>query len=125
VKLILIADDHPSVRACLRRLLNRQLPDCQISEADNGREAILRAEEFRPDLVVLDMSMPIMNGLDAARELKRKTPLILLVLWTTFADPVVERVASTAGFDAVAPKADGGVVLIQIIQQLLRSGLAA
>jgi CheY-like chemotaxis protein len=104
VKCILIADDHPAVRACLRRILTAQKNDWEISEAENGQDAVSRAQHLRPDLIVLDMSMPVMNGLEAARELRRILPAVPLVLWTTFADPIVEAVASAAGFDAVHRK---------------------
>lgn len=118
MKCILIADDHPFVRACLRNILH-QYPDWRVFEADNGRDAISKAEQLRPDLIVLDLSMPVMNGLEAARELKRLMPAVPLLLWTSFADSDVEGVAKAAGFNAVASKSDGSPVLLQSIRKLL------
>src|SRR5262249_10233494 len=71
VKSVLIADDNAFVRQRLGELFRRE-PDFEVcAEAENGKEAIEKAHGSRPDLIVLDLSMPVMNGLDAARALKR------------------------------------------------------
>jgi CheY-like chemotaxis protein len=68
-KRVLIADDHPVLRGIMRSRLENQ--GFEVSEAANGAEAVHKAEEVKPDLVVLDLAMPVMNGLEAARILKR------------------------------------------------------
>jgi CheY-like chemotaxis protein len=89
------------------------------AEAENGREAIHKAEQTRPDLIVLDLSMPVMDGLEAARQLKQLLPSIPLVLWTSLEVPHVEREAYAAGFSDVASKSDGSPVIVRSIQKLL------
>lgn len=124
VKSILIADDHPTLRACLRESL-AACRDWEVFEAENGREAITKAQTLRPDLIVLDMTMPVMNGLEAARELKRLMPNVPLVLWTSHEGAHVEGAAKSAGFDAVLMKSQGSPVLVRKIQNLLLKGFAA
>jgi CheY-like chemotaxis protein len=75
---ILIADDHPVVRTALRSLFHRHgLEVC--GEAVNGRDAIEKAEEFHPDLIVLDLCMPVMDGLEASRQLTKTMPDVPLL----------------------------------------------
>lgn len=79
---ILIADDHDIVRAGVRLLIERQ-PGWEVcGEAANGREAVALAEKFRPDVVVLDMTMPELNGLEATRQIKRRLPEVEVVMLT-------------------------------------------
>src|SRR5690349_1374095 len=70
-KTILIVDDNAHIRLALCELFKREADLEVCGEAGNGKEAIAKALELHPDLIVLDLSMPVMNGLDAARELKR------------------------------------------------------
>ncbi len=69
-KTILIVDDNAYIRMSLCEQFKREADFEICGEAENGKEAIARALELHPDLIVLDLSMPVMNGLDAARELK-------------------------------------------------------
>ncbi|MEO6740447.1 MAG: response regulator transcription factor [Chthoniobacteraceae bacterium] len=80
---ILIADDHDLVRAGTRTLIEGE-PDWVVcAEASNGREAVTLAAKHKPDVAILDMTMPEMNGLDAAREIKRLLPATEIVLYTS------------------------------------------
>ena len=74
VRTVLIADDNASVRQSLCELFTREGDFDVCGEAENGREAIDRAQQLHPDLIVMDLSMPVMNGLDAARVLRRLMP---------------------------------------------------
>lgn len=67
---ILFADDHPAVELGFLRMAHLCCPDWQVSQAENGSDAVEQAEHLQPDLIVLDLSMPVMDGLAAARELK-------------------------------------------------------
>lgn len=79
---ILIADDHILVREGLHTLLDA-LPDIEIiGEAANGQEAVEQAEELAPDIVLMDITMPVMSGLDATRRIKRKHPEIKVLVLT-------------------------------------------
>ena len=79
-KTILIADDNAYVRQALCQVFKREADFEICGEAENGKEAIAKALELHPDLIVLDLSMPIMNGLDAARELKQVMPTVPLIM---------------------------------------------
>jgi CheY-like chemotaxis protein len=124
VKRILIADDHAAVRAALRKSLN-VCSDWRVFEAENGREAVTKAQELLPNLIVLDMSMPVMNGLEAGRELRRLMPAVPLLLWTSLEGEHVTREALAGGFDHVFFKSEGASPLLQKIQELLLEGLEA
>lgn len=79
---ILIADDHDIVRAGVRLLIERELGWEICGEAANGREAVAMAEKFKPDVAVLDITMPELNGLEAARQIKRRIPQVEVVMLT-------------------------------------------
>ena len=89
-KCILIVDDNPVIRKSLRRTLERNKGWEVCGEAANGREAVAKAQQLKPDLVVLDLSMPVMNGLEAARELKRLLPSMPLLLFTNYGTDYVQ-----------------------------------
>jgi DNA-binding NarL/FixJ family response regulator len=83
-KRILIADDHESVLRRIRALLESE-PDWEVcGEAVNGREAIAKAKELEPDLVILDFAMPRLNGLKAAAEINRFLPEVPIVMFTMY-----------------------------------------
>jgi two-component system chemotaxis response regulator CheY len=82
-KTVLIVDDNAFVRRALRKLLTREL-GVNICEAQNGKEAIDKARELQPDLIVLDVSMPLMNGLEAARAIKGLLPAMPIILYSAF-----------------------------------------
>jgi DNA-binding NarL/FixJ family response regulator len=101
---ILIVDDNPFVRYQLRKILEAQ-PDFDVcGEAENGREAIQIAENIRPELIILDLTMPVMNGLDAAHAMRNLMPETKLILFSNHGDAFSDREARSAGFSAVIPK---------------------
>ena len=69
---IILADDHPIVRKGLREVIEDERRLKVVAEAENGREAVEAIEKFKPLVVVLDVDMPVMNGFEAAREIKQK-----------------------------------------------------
>jgi len=109
-KCVLIVDDHEVVRRSLRTLFEDNR--FNVFEASNGAEAIQQAQQVHPDLVVLDMIMPVMNGLDAARELKHLTPGTPLLLFTNLIGPVMEEEARSAGISAVVSKSESAERLL-------------
>jgi DNA-binding NarL/FixJ family response regulator len=117
-KCILIADDSPVIRKTLRQTLEREDAWEVCGEAADGREAIEKAQRLKPDVVVLDLSMPLMNGLDAARELKRLLPSLPLVMFTNFNMPELTNEALSAGVRAVVSKSEPAG-LVSEIQALL------
>jgi DNA-binding NarL/FixJ family response regulator len=88
-------------------------------EAANGREAIEKAQELRPDLIVLDLAMPVMNGLEAARALKRLLPRVPVLMFTNFDAAPLKREALAAGIRAVVSKSGSLQSLVSAIQGLL------
>jgi DNA-binding NarL/FixJ family response regulator len=90
-KTILIVDDNTEVRRAICELFKLEEDFTVCGEATNGREAIAKALELHPNLIVLDLSMPVMNGLDAARELKRLMPDVPLLMYSLFGDMVEEQ----------------------------------
>ena len=120
MKSILIVDDNPGIRSLLRRLLEKQNGWTICGEAENGLEAIDKAQQLLPDLVVLDLSMPVMNGLQAARKLRELLPGVRLLMFTSFTSPYLEAEALAAGIDSVSDKSEVGT-LVNGIQQLLKA----
>lgn len=120
-KRILVVDDNPAIRGALRRILefNDQWTVC--GEAVDGRDGVEKAEQLRPDLVVLDLSMPVMNGLEAARVLHQSMPMLPVILCSLHSDEVLHREASAAGVTAVVSKAHNMETLIQKARELLAS----
>ena len=118
-KSILIVDDSDLVRRALRRMIEASDQFVVCGEAANGKEAIDQAAKLRPDLVVLDMSMPEMNGLEAAQVLKKILPTVPLILYTSHADSVVKEHARAVGFHAVVPKDTGAEVILVHARNLL------
>ena len=85
-KTILVADDNPAIRKILCRLFETVEDYDVCAEAENGKQAIDLALRHKPDLIILDLSMPVMNGLEAAHELKKLMPEIPIILFTQHAD---------------------------------------
>src|ERR1700674_1354470 len=120
-KRVLLVDDNSAVRSLVRRLFELE-PDFEISgEAENGRDAIEKAENLKPDLIILDLAMPVMNGLDAAPLLRKVVPDARLILFTVSEGREVERLARAAGIHAVVSKNRGPAKLILHAQALLAS----
>ncbi|WP_456276139.1 response regulator [Bacillus sp. AK128] len=83
---VLIADDHHVVRRGLLFFLKTQKDIEIVAEATNGREALLLAEKFRPDVILMDLVMPEMDGIEATKKLKEKFPSIKVIILTSFSD---------------------------------------
>src|SRR6476660_4000053 len=94
---ILLADDHDVMRQGTRALIERQAGWQVCGLASTGREAIARADELKPDIVVMDMTMPELNGLDAAVLIKRHHPNTEIVMFTAHEDEELVREAFNAG----------------------------
>lgn len=116
---ILVVDDNANMRRLLRSYIesNTQFKIC--GEAANGAEAIERAKELRPDVVLLDLTLPGMSGTDAARELKRVMPNLKIILFTMHADGVNETLASMFSIDRVIAKSDAITKLGEHLKALM------
>jgi two-component system chemotaxis response regulator CheY len=119
VSSILIVDDNAHIRKALCDMFKREEDFNICGEAENGREAIEKAQQLQPDLVVLDMSMPVMNGLDAARALKRLLPRVPLIMYSAFGDQYVEQQASLLGISSVISKSEPVTTVVGTARSLL------
>jgi DNA-binding NarL/FixJ family response regulator len=101
---ILIADDSIFIRKALCTLFEREEGFEVCGEAENGKEAIEKAKKLHPDLILLDLSMPVMNGLDAARVLKRVMPKMPVIMFSEYSGASTEKEARSAGVWALVSK---------------------
>jgi DNA-binding NarL/FixJ family response regulator len=117
---ILIADDSPHLLGCIRKVIEEH-PDWKVcGEASDGLEAVSKAAELGPDLVVLDLTMPNLNGLQAARAIHIAAPKIPILLYTQHLfDDHLEREARAAGFSGAVTKGSNDS-LTAAIESLLR-----
>ena len=118
-KTVLIVDDNALVRRMLRELFKRETDIEVCGEAENGRLAIEEAGRLHPDLIVLDLLMPVMNGLDAARAIKRLMPSVPLIMYSAFEDRFSEQSARLAGISVLVSKYQHASVLIEKAHGLL------
>ena len=118
-KTVLIVDDNRYIRQALCEQFKRESDFEVCGEAENGKEAIAKARELHPDLIVLDLSMPVMNGLDAARELKHLMPTVPLIMYSAFGDRYVEQQASLLGISSVISKSEHVTTLVSAARSLL------
>ncbi len=101
---ILIADDNALIRGGLHRLLQTH-DDWEVcGEARDGQEAVQKSRELVPDVVVLDFLMPVLNGIEAAREISRAYPGIPILLWTMYLSAELCDTARNAGVKGVLAK---------------------
>jgi DNA-binding NarL/FixJ family response regulator len=111
-------DDFQRIRSGVRSLLTSE-PVEICGEAENGREAIERVRELHPDLVLLDIIMPVMNGIEAAHEIHRISPSTKIVFFTIEDTPEAIAVAQLLGADALVPKSAAVSDLIPTLRRLL------
>lgn len=116
---ILIVDDNTRVRKQLCSLFEKAGFACQ--EAENGAQAVEQSEMFQPDLIILDFSMPVMNGLEAAPLLRKKLPQIPIIMFTMFANETFAEMAVAAGVTTVISKENAARDLISKTRALLTS----
>lgn len=95
-KTVIIADDHAMFRQSMSEFLSRNGFDV-IEEVENGHEAIRAARKLKPDIAILDLSMPLLNGIDSARDIQKRSPETLLVLLTMYDDDMSVLEALKAG----------------------------
>ena len=119
---ILLADDHPVVRQGFRALLEREGFEV-VGEASDGREAARLAQALRPDLAVLDIAMPMLNGVDAAREVLKASPQTKPILLTVHTEDQYILEALEAGIRGYVVKTQAMEDLVQAIREVARGAL--
>jgi DNA-binding NarL/FixJ family response regulator len=111
-KKVLLVDDSAIMRQAVRPLFDSHPRFVVCGEAEHGRDAVEKAPNLRPDLIVIDMTMPVMNGLEAAPLLITILPNVSLILFTTHEFPDLHQLASSAGIHAVVSKNKAATHLI-------------
>jgi two-component system, chemotaxis family, chemotaxis protein CheY len=118
---ILIVDDSEITRRILRAILySRHWTVC--GEAENGSSGIKKFHELKPDVVLLDLSMPDINGIEAAKQMSASDPTVPLILFTILEVDGIERLAREAGIRAIVPKTQAWN-LIGSIESVVKRGL--
>src|SRR6266404_2031096 len=117
---VLLADDHQMLVDALRRVLE---PRCGVvGTVGDGRALLEAAAKLQPDIVVLDIAMPQLNGLDAARQLQHTLPKVKLIFLTMNQDPYLVGEAFRAGASAFLMKQAAALELTDAIEQVLKGG---
>jgi DNA-binding NarL/FixJ family response regulator len=116
-KCILLVDDNPQVRHGLRQMFETEGFIC--GECENGAQAVEDAKKLNPDLIVLDLSMPVMNGMQAAPLLRKMLPQTPIIMFTMFANETLMALALAAGVAAVVSKEHAASHLLPKAQSLL------
>ncbi len=112
---VLLADDHTLLLDAFAKLLE---PECDVvGTVADGRALLAAAEELKPDVVVLDIAMPLLNGLDAGRQLKKALPDVKLIFLTMNQDPAIASEAFRAGASGYLLKTSAGSELVKAIEE--------
>lgn len=117
---VLIADDSFTVLKVLRTYLQSRNDVELCGEARNGREAVEMALALKPDLLILDVVMPELNGVEVSALLKESLPEAKTILFTMYGDAIGKSLASAAGVNVVLEKADGLTKLVEVLDRFVR-----
>jgi len=119
---VLLADDHALIRQGLKAFLEKQGFQI-VFEASDGQETIRAAEKTKPDVAVIDISMPILNGVDAARELKKSSPKVKVILLTQHDEDQYVTESLRAGVRGYVLKSQAAEDLVHAIQEVCRGSV--
>lgn len=121
-KRVVIADDHAMFRHGLKTMLEKE--DFEIvGEAENGHEAIKLIRQLTPDLAILDFSMPLLNGIDSARDIQRRSPDTMVVLLTMYDDDACVLEALRAGIRGYVLKNQTGTELLNALHEVMKGSV--
>lgn len=118
---ILIVDDHEAVRAGVRAILQSREGLEVCGEAANGREAVAKARELMPELVILDITMPVLDGFSAAREIHKAHPSVAILLFSMHESPNLINIAKSSGANGYVSKSEGAAVLLRAVDAVAHS----
>jgi chemotaxis response regulator CheB len=118
-KMVLVVDDNAAIRQALCREFTSAVDFDVCGAAENGRDAIEKAQVLHPDLIVMDLSMPVMNGIDAALTLKALMPKVPVIMFSEYSDVFSEEEARSTGISALVSKSEHLSVLIGKARALL------
>jgi len=119
---VLIVDDHAAIRPGVQGILH-SFPEWDLcGEAENGQEAVRMAEELRPEVIIMDMSMPVLNGLEATRLIRNSLPATKVLLLTLHSSTELVRSAFRAGARGYVLKSDAEQELMRALNVVLGNG---
>ena len=117
---ILIADDHEIMRRGMRSLLESHR-DVVVCEAQNGAEAVEKTKVMNPDLVILDVSMPVLDGFSAARQIKNVFPLTPILLFSLYRTDAFVEAAQKIGVSGYIVKTEDAQTLLEAVEAALNN----
>ena len=119
---VLVADDHEVVRLGIRNLLEVRPGWSVCAEANNGKEAVEKTLQFHPDVIIMDISMPLMNGLEAASQITKRQPQIPVILFSLHLSDDLSRHFKTDGIRGAVAKGDAARDLVLAVETVLAGG---
>jgi two-component system, NarL family, nitrate/nitrite response regulator NarL len=119
---VLVADDHEVMRLGIRNLLELHPGWSVCAEANNGQEAVEKTLQFHPDVIIMDISMPVMNGLEAASHITKKEPTIPVILFSLHLSDDLSRHFKTDGIRGAVAKGNAARDLVLAIETVLAGG---
>jgi len=119
---ILIVDDNQGVRNVLTRILQKGREFRVVGEAEDGSEALELARALSPDLILMDLAMPRVNGLEATRRIKVERPGTKVIILTRYEEDAYRQAATQSGADAFLPKGTRLAELLATIRQVVQAG---
>jgi two-component system nitrate/nitrite response regulator NarL len=116
----LLVDDHESVRAGVTAILSSR-PDIEVcGEATNGREAVDKARELQPDLIILDVTMPVMDGINSAKEIRAFLPDVPILFFSMHDGVYLVHEAKMAGVQGFVSKTDARATLLDAVDAVVK-----
>ena len=115
---ILIADDHDVVRSGVRHIIEDQPGWSVVAEANNDKDAVAQAIATKPDVAILDYRLPLLDGIEATRQIRRRVPMVEVLIFTMHDDESLLRDLLEAGARGYLLKSDAGLHLISAVQSL-------
>jgi len=119
---ILVADDHPVIRKSVRQILDSHPRFEVCGEAQDGAAAVDEAHRLKPDVVVMNITVPVLNGIDAAREIKASLPELAIVILSTHADKHFIEQAKKSGARAYVAKTKAAEALVRAVEAAVIEG---
>ncbi len=119
---LLLADDHIVVRQGLRKVLEERPEWEVVAEASDGREAVRQAEACKPDVAIIDVGMPLLNGIETTRQIVERSPSTRVLVLTMYSDEAYVKQALKAGATGYLLKDSADVELVQAVSAIAKGG---